>query len=303
MITKPTTLILGAGASKPFGFPTGAELRERIIRITYPEPSEEWNPLTKYFDYEINKVSKFGEAFYYSQQQSIDAFLEHRNEFITIGKLAITLVLLPFEEERELFKNGNWYQYLFNRMTTKTFDDFSQNNINFVTFNYDRSLEYFLLTALSSTYDKDVITTEDMLSKFMPLHIYGSFGNLIGQNSVDYSSNPDRFNTKRASDNILIVSEKDHRATVFLTASQILINTERLYFLGFGYNEINLERLNINNINPPRKIGTAYGLGRSEKDSISSKWHISLFDDHNDVLDFLKTMQSLIDTKYGFLIY
>jgi hypothetical protein len=31
MIANRTTLILGAGASKPFGYPTGVELREQII--------------------------------------------------------------------------------------------------------------------------------------------------------------------------------------------------------------------------------------------------------------------------------
>jgi hypothetical protein len=31
MITKPTTLILGAGASAPFGFPTGYELLSRVV--------------------------------------------------------------------------------------------------------------------------------------------------------------------------------------------------------------------------------------------------------------------------------
>ena len=32
MITIPTVFILGAGASKSYGFPTGAELRKDIIR-------------------------------------------------------------------------------------------------------------------------------------------------------------------------------------------------------------------------------------------------------------------------------
>ncbi len=32
MITKPTVFILGAGASKPFGYPTGNELKDLIVK-------------------------------------------------------------------------------------------------------------------------------------------------------------------------------------------------------------------------------------------------------------------------------
>ena len=37
MITRPTVLVLGAGASKPYGFPTGREIADQIIgALLYP---------------------------------------------------------------------------------------------------------------------------------------------------------------------------------------------------------------------------------------------------------------------------
>ena len=33
MITKKTVLVLGAGASKPFGLPTGKELKNDVCRL------------------------------------------------------------------------------------------------------------------------------------------------------------------------------------------------------------------------------------------------------------------------------
>ncbi len=33
MITKPTVLVLGAGASKPYGYPLGGELLEYIYAV------------------------------------------------------------------------------------------------------------------------------------------------------------------------------------------------------------------------------------------------------------------------------
>jgi hypothetical protein len=38
MINKPTTLILGAGASAPFGFPTGNELKEKVLSLADDDP-------------------------------------------------------------------------------------------------------------------------------------------------------------------------------------------------------------------------------------------------------------------------
>jgi hypothetical protein len=37
MITVPTVLVLGAGASAPYGFPSGAELRRIIISSLKPK--------------------------------------------------------------------------------------------------------------------------------------------------------------------------------------------------------------------------------------------------------------------------
>ena len=46
MITRPTTLILGAGASQPFGFPTGSELRARILGLTRLNDTDSKNLLS-----------------------------------------------------------------------------------------------------------------------------------------------------------------------------------------------------------------------------------------------------------------
>jgi len=49
MITKPTVLVIGAGASKPYGFPTGQELRDYILELANPEADLENNP--EFFDF------------------------------------------------------------------------------------------------------------------------------------------------------------------------------------------------------------------------------------------------------------
>lgn len=142
MISKPTVFILGAGASKPYGYPLGWELRERILAL--PDDCELFPKL----DHAPNEFIQFKKALAESPAESIDAFLEHRDEFTRIGKHAIAAELLKCEQRERLYDPGNeddWYRYLFNRMTAGVrFDHFLQNEVSFVTFNYDRSLEEYL---------------------------------------------------------------------------------------------------------------------------------------------------------------
>ena len=108
MITKPTVFVLGAGASMPYGFPSGKQLVEHISEATRQKTTS-LPPIPDDSRYLISREAiqailvnnfgkleseKFGNALYLSNQYSIDAFLEHRTEFAEIGKLAISLFIL-----------------------------------------------------------------------------------------------------------------------------------------------------------------------------------------------------------------
>jgi hypothetical protein len=83
MIKKPTTLILGAGASAPFGFPTGYELLLNKVLLL----DNTSNPVFESFP-QVH-VEAFKNALSKSGKKSVDSFLEHRPEFVPIGKSAI----------------------------------------------------------------------------------------------------------------------------------------------------------------------------------------------------------------------
>ena len=196
MTTKKTIFVLGAGASMPYGFPSGSYRVEEICTAT----QSHINPkLTtgEYLDDQANFLSRekiheilisrfgsrdtkaFGEAVLRSNQSSIDAFLEHRTEFIEIGKIAIALFILRKEKEADLFsfdnrKNG-CYQYLFSKLNAG-WDEFGENQIGFITFNYDRSLEHFLFNALQNTYNKSEDDCAKKLSELPIIHLHGSLG-------------------------------------------------------------------------------------------------------------------------------
>lgn len=140
---KRTVFVTGAGASAPYGFPLGMQLAGGIIGwLQQPQSLE----LLKPFGLEREQIISFAESLQQSGRQSVDAFLEHRPEYIQIGKLAIANSLIQCEQLPMLFgRSDSWLDYLFNR-TNCPFEKFGQSGIAFITFNYDRSPEqYFYL--------------------------------------------------------------------------------------------------------------------------------------------------------------
>jgi len=153
MITTRTVLVLGAGASMPYDFPSGWGLVKEICDRFDHHNREDSNNLL-YAGYDSRKVVGFRNALKKSGQLSVDAFLEHRPEFIEAGKATIAYVLLRYENENRLFStsiNESWYQYLWSRLST-SIDNFENNKLSIVTFNYDRSLEYYLFNTMKNSF-------------------------------------------------------------------------------------------------------------------------------------------------------
>ena len=67
MLTKQTTFVLGAGASVPFGFPTGLQLSKIMVEGLQPE-GEVFNVLKKYCDFSDADIAAFKSAFFYWQE-------------------------------------------------------------------------------------------------------------------------------------------------------------------------------------------------------------------------------------------
>lgn len=282
MITKNTLFILGAGASAPFGYPTGQKLREIILKnLSYPPHSEN----TKRYDlfnelgFNEKKISKFIEAFLKSTLYSIDAFLEKRPEFLEMGKVAIADALIPYEIENRLFSiNGDWYGYLFNRLVPKcAFEIFAENKISFVTFNYDRSLEHYLFSSLLYTYGKSPEEVIAVMNKIKIIHMYGQLDYLPWQkeNGQPYDARRGQRagHLKSSAEAIRIVHEDVdiNRNEVFKEAHKLIKDAKNVYFLGFGYYEMNLDRLKIKDFIYDRNIrGTSLELELSKKQDVDS---------------------------------
>ena len=260
MITKPTVLVLGAGASIPYGYPSGAGLLKDIFtNIT----SNLWRETYSNCGLDYKEMDVLNSELNLSQMPSIDAFLEHRrDEFLKAGKAAIALSLLS-KENPDTFndfdiREKGIYHFLYNNLTT-SWEEFRENKLTVVTFNYDRSLEHFLFSALKHSYNKSDSQVAEAIQAIPIIHVHGSLGPLPWQEDggIDYyplfrrdqGASEIAKRIKVASENIIIVSEAQPKSQEFAFAFERLKQADRIYFLGFGYYPVNLERLGLLELN------------------------------------------------------
>jgi hypothetical protein len=274
-ISRPTALILGAGASKDYGYPTGRELSQEII-VKAQRGREIWSVLER-LNHEPAKISDFLHQFSRSHAPSIDTFLGNRPEFAEIGKHAIAAALIPYEQEERLLAapEERWYDFLWRRM----WDGRSATSrLAIVTFNYDRSLEKFLSLGLQASFAWDLDRVARFFRDFSLVHVYGTLGPLpeISEGGRPYLNQASLEAVRSAADTIRVISD-DRRNDVLESlsiAANYLQNAERICFLGFGFDTTNLERLGLPTLQNPKGIefyATAIGLGQAERDDVVKK--------------------------------
>ncbi|MBW7988586.1 MAG: hypothetical protein FVQ84_00980 [Planctomycetes bacterium] len=277
MVDIETVLVLGAGASMPFSFPSGKKLVALINdMLNGDSPTVD---LLKKHGHEKEHIWNFRNTLVLSGRSSVDEFLEYRTDFLDIGKEAIAAALLRFEQTANLFnvkKDNNWYQYLFGLLNT-SFDEFDQNKLAIITFNYDRSFEHYLFTALQHAYNKNDEECAEKLNKIPIVHLHGKLGRLPWEKTryslvpYDTPRYPDKLGlyVGRGGVNIKIIHEDIKKDPEFKQAFELLIAAKRICFLGFGFNETNLKRLRIESLCQPDVpdkdiCGTSYGLSQRQ---------------------------------------
>jgi hypothetical protein len=240
-------------------------------------------------------VNIFRDSLFYSGRNSVDAFLEHRQEFIDLGKASIAKALIPFENQATLFSTGNsWYKYFFNLLNT-SFDAFPQNHVSIVTYNYDRSLEHYLFTALKNSYGKEDSECAKALGAIPIIHLHGQLGYLPWQSDSNvraYDLNATVDAVAVSSKHIKIIHESIEHDEEFSEANKLLQNAMAIYFIGFGYDITNLKRLKMPPQNGRDIQGTGFGLKRRELEAVQHNFqeafgiNFSISPEHIDAYRF-----------------
>jgi len=230
----------------------------------------------------------------------VDLFLEHRPEFLEVGKTAIAAQLMPYEIEDNLFiGEKNWYPYLFGHLGP-SFDEIRHSRLSIVTFNYDRSLDQYLFRTLQNSFN---LSTKDAVARLTNLpivHVYGQLGELPhwdaerGRPYQPPASGKDAAEAFAAKDSIKIVSEGVERDREFNYARQLIDESEFVCFLGFGYLRENVKRLGFPRKLPVPPWGSAFDVREGEQGPVKTLFgagadtEIRLGDARLDVLAFLR---------------
>lgn len=287
MISEKTVFILGAGASHPYNYPTGTGLRDIICTDFIPryekfvKDDSEMERLP-FVGSIIAPIKDFTIQFFRSSTPSIDLFLARNPEFSEMGKTAIVLSIWDAEHKSRFRRDvdnahpshQDWYTLLFERMTStltapESYSQFRENKVTFITFNYDRSLEYFLHESFVNSFGS-MKSSEDPIRELIPfdfLHVYGVISKLPWQsdNGMKYGIYPKlRSDLVKMIKNIRPIYESSN--TDLHDLKKEIRGAERIYFLGFGYAKENLDILGIPAVlNPTHKIyGTALGMTENE---------------------------------------
>lgn len=237
---RKTVLVLGAGASLTYGYPTGRQLTDKIRAL------DEHSIMEALPSGAFMRVSTFKDLFIRSRMPSIDRFVAMHPECENVAKTAIALVLLEAERDEALYPNAgadDWYGYLVDKLLPDKFEEFDPSWLTVVTFNYDRSLDWVLRRATGAAYGDEASAPTAPRVKI--LHVYGGLDRL----ALDYGgyhelpSDHQSYLAREAADRLHLISTAREDRKHIDEIQRALREAERVCFLGFSFDRLNIARL------------------------------------------------------------
>jgi hypothetical protein len=292
MIKAKTVFVLGAGAHCPYSLPDGAALVRKVIDMLPNSPKDQNNPFLDCF-WELygstigsvgSVLMDFRHRLTFAGHRSIDGFLAANAKetgFPEVGKLAVATALLPLEFSSDFSilsrghreKDQDWMSFLFSHMlegcVNKPIEYFlDANNVSFVTFNYDRTLEHFLHVRLVNSFNISPEIAIERAKKFKIIHVYGSLGEFstgaLSRKAATARHRPGfpglftPAEYQGSAKSIRLMYDDRVSDELMADAKEEISSAEVVCFLGFGFDPDNIARLELNT----RCIGKFVGATR-----------------------------------------
>ncbi|GHE97360.1 hypothetical protein GCM10016455_17300 [Aliiroseovarius zhejiangensis] len=308
---RKSVFVVGAGASKEFNLPTGAELKQKIAQIGDIK-FDEWGQKLASGDPGVvdalrerakqdnqNSISPYLHAAWQVRDNmpiapSIDNFLDtHRSDsfLVDFGKIAIAKAIRSAERHSLLcqikddhgqpkinFENvrETWIAQLFSILVAqRDFQSFldALNDITFVSFNYDRCIHQFFAYASKSYFNLRDQEVEAVLGNLNILYPYGT----VGEFSIHLDS-ISSFNRDVNGASLLQVSKGIKTFTEGVESAQrdqiwkAMDEASLIAFLGFGFLDLNMDLLIPDDrILVDKVIATGKGLSENSRSDVVKK--------------------------------
>jgi hypothetical protein len=252
MLTRPTVIVLGAGASAPYGFYTGGELLNEARRYPAQQFQDFIPPEYR------NAAPALHAALTETLERSIDAMLETRPTLMDAGKAFMARWLLQCERNYrdrphavdDAIRVRRWHEMLWGACDLRSLDAFRKTPLTLVTYNYDRLVEFSLVHSLRARFDAPLADCAAALDCIGPIHVHGQLGTLPdfaprNDMTIPFGGGAANFEGDciTAARGIKIVHEPRPRDEPFVRARDAIKSADRVIFLGFGYGRTNVERL------------------------------------------------------------
>lgn len=249
-------IVLGAGASRPFGFPLGRSLMQRAATFDpfstgHPRFSFDLADLDDDLRFTVQDFRRFQEALAGSRCATIDTFLLEQPQYRHIGRMIVALLITASENAGQvnaLDNDGDWVRRMLAEGLVTCADQkplraASGSSVHFVTFNYDRSLEYALTEAVAGR--GLGLATENEILKTV-YHVYGDVGG-VGRrtgNGRAFGSLPTSEQLQGAARSLRFIGAAGE-TRLDERSENCLACAEHVVFLGFGYHLENIALLNL----------------------------------------------------------
>lgn len=225
------------------------------------------------------------------QAISIDNYLHtHADDpdIVVMGKVGIAVSILEAERASAIYgkeqgkyfiefaRSTNTWHNTFCKMLTESVQRTSLErlfeNVTFITFNYDRCIEHYVMMWLMNYMGLPYDEACGLVKTLRIFHPYGQVGKLPWQVDgvgVDFGEDPDEYNIQHTAAQIRTFTERVDDDVMLTRMRRAISHSERLVYLGFSFGQMNMDLMAIEESGPNKTVyATTLNVSESNKTHI-----------------------------------